>query len=567
MLLALLALSALASARPGPAAGGPCRLAVLSIGVNDYSGYRALRAAYAGDLNGGRLMSLGSAVLDAQRFARHLATTWRCGGEPKVVVLTDEDATGPNVVTQLRALQQTPADYVVIYVASHGGPLGPADAASAPDFVLPLYPTRDCRDAATLADLVRKECALTGRRIKSLLDQLQARRQLLVMDAGIGGLGSLFLAGLAERNPLAAALAGQSRAIISTRGPAPESPAGGLLTTTLLDSTLAAAIRDDLSAEPKGALDRLLGARLERLESNGARFGPTVYYERDLLPLLSSMQASIENLPSRGTGTAGPPPSAATPRPLGLGNYALIVGTSEFDAANQWRHLANPVPDAAALDSVLRSRYGFKTILLTNPTKREFQLGIKALRERIGSDSASQVLIFVAGHGLYDETSGSGALVHRDSKATAEDEFLDTYTTFPFFASMANALGSRHVLVMLDVCFGGLFSGQLGSAGHRGDEQVYAGLSAQEYAARALGYRTRQYLTSGGKEYVPDGRPGYHSPFASRLLELLRRGATSGRYVSLVQLRAAVEDLNPQPRAGGFGEDEPGSDIVLLPAR
>lgn len=64
---------------------------------------------------------------------------------------------------------------------------------------------------------------------------------------------------------------------------------------------------------------------------------------------------------------------------------------------------------------------------------------------------------------------------------------------------------------------------------------------------------------------MPDGRPGYHSPFASRVLDALRRGATSGHFISIVQLRAAAEDLTPEPRAGGFGEDEPGSDFVLLP--
>ncbi len=563
--LLLLASLTVAGPGPGPKIAGPCRLMVLTVGVNDYSAYTSLRVQYAGYDRPYRLMSLGSAEKDAQRFARHLASTWKCQTEPHVEILTGAEATGTNVIERLQVMQKVAADYVVLYFASHGGPFGQVPGQPVQDFALPLSPSPNCVRAQSLAELVSLSCALTGRRIKSLLDQVQARRQLLVMDAGIGGLGSIFLAGLAERNPLGADLAGQSRAIISTRGPAPENDNGGFLTTALLDSALAGAIRDDLQDEPKGALTQLLNARVAQLEPAGTGFGPTVFYERDLLPLLSTLQSNADTLPTRGTGAAGPGPAKPAGRPLGVGNYALIVGTGEYEASNQWRRLANPVMDAAALDSVLRTRYGFSTFLLTNPTKREFQLGIKALRERVGSDSQSQVLVFVAGHGLYDQKSGSGALVHRDSKATGEDEFLDSYTPFPFFASMANALASRHVLVVLDVCFGGLFSGQLRDAGHRGDEQAYAGLSVQEYAGRALVYRTRQYLTSGGKEYVPDGRPGYHSPFASRILEALRRGATSGRFVSVVQLRAAAEDLTPQPRAGGFGDDEPGSDFVLLP--
>ena len=459
----LLLLAGLLAASPGPKTG-PCRLAVLTIGVDDYSGYTALRVDYAGGEGGSRLMSLGSAALDARRFARHLAATWNCGGEPHIEVLTDRAATGPNVIARLIALQQVAADYVVIYVASHGGPFSTVPGQAAQDFALPLAPSPEC--AATRSPRrpgTGSPARSPGGGSSRYWTSCQARRQLLVMDAGIGGLGSIFLAGLAERNPLGASLAGQSRAIISTRRPAMETPEGGLLTTALLDSSLATAIRADLQGEPSGSLTELLDARVGRRPS----FGPTVYYERDLLPLLSAVQAARESLPSRGTGVAGAPASPAARRPLGLGNYALIVGTGEFVAAGQWRPLANPVADAAALDSVLRSRYSFKTIHLTNPTKREFQLGIKALREQVGTDSASQVLIFVAGHGLYDETSGSGALVHRDSKTTAEDEFLDSYTTFPFFASMANALATRHVLVVLDVCFGGLFNGRLGASGHR----------------------------------------------------------------------------------------------------
>ena len=42
------------------------------------------------------------------------------------------------------------------------------------------------------------------------------------------------------------------------------------------------------------------------------------------------------------------------------------------------------------------------------------------------------------------------------------------------------------------------------------------------FIERKKKYKTRLYLTSGGKEYVPDGRPGHHSPFARKFLEALR---------------------------------------------
>src|SRR5437899_419980 len=79
-----------------------------------------------------------------------------------------------------------------------------------------------------------------------------------------------------------------------------------------------------------------------------------------------------------------------------------------------------------------------------------------------------------------------------------------------------------------------------------------------------LRYKTRQYFTSGGKEYVPDGRPGHHSPFAFRLIDALRRTSASGGILTLAQLKVAVERLDPQPRAGAFGDDEPGGDFLFV---
>ena len=43
-----------------------------------------------------------------------------------------------------------------------------------------------------------------------------------------------------------------------------------------------------------------------------------------------------------------------------------------------------------------------------------------------------------------------------------------------------------------------------------------------EYINRKLKLKTRKFLTSGGKEYVSDGRPGQHSPFVRKLLEAIR---------------------------------------------
>ncbi|MFO0701106.1 MAG: hypothetical protein U0236_17930 [Nitrospira sp.] len=77
-------------------------------------------------------------------------------------------------------------------------------------------------------------------------------------------------------------------------------------------------------------------------------------------------------------------------------------------------------------------------------------------------------------------------------------------------------------------------------------------------------YKTRRYLTSGGTEYVPDGRPGAHSPFARKLLEALRSYGGKDGYLTIDNIQQYVEKVTPEPRAGSFGAHDPGGDLVLL---
>ena len=84
------------------------------------------------------------------------------------------------------------------------------------------------------------------------------------------------------------------------------------------------------------------------------------------------------------------------------------------------------------------------------------------------------------------------------------------------------------------------------------------------YIQRKLRFKTRKYLTSGGKEYVPDGRPGRHSPFAAKILEALRNYGGRDKIITLPELMGYLDKINPEPRTGGFGDNEPGSDFVFV---
>ena len=63
---------------------------------------------------------------------------------------------------------------------------------------------------------------------------------------------------------------------------------------------------------------------------------------------------------------------------------------------------------------------------------------------------------------------------------------------------------------------------------------------------------------------MPDGRPGMHSPFASKFLEGLRSYGGRDDVITLPELYNWLEKLTPEPRVGSFGTNEPGSDFIFV---
>ena len=98
---------------------------------------------------------------------------------------------------------------------------------------------------------------------------------------------------------------------------------------------------------------------------------------------------------------------------------------------------------------------------------------------------------------------------------------------------------------------------------HRGGEKQNE-FNKNEFILRKMKHKTRQYLTSGGKEYVPDGRPGQHSPFARKIIEGLRSGGGSDGILTISEVFTYVEKVNPEPRHGEFGDNEPGSEFLFI---
>lgn len=237
-------------------------------------------------------------------------------------------------------------------------------------------------------------------------------------------------------------------------------------------------------------------------------------------------------------------------------DYALIIATNDY---NDWTDLTNPVNDAKSIAAELEENYGFKVERLFNPTKSEMITKIREYaRKNYGADD--QLFIFIAGHGQFDEIGKDGYIVAKDSRLN--DDTYDTYVPFSVLRTTIDNNPAKHIFLTMDVCFGGTFDQAIAKRGDDRD-QMYTDIPQNEYISKKLKFKTRMYMTSGGKQYVPDGRPGKHSPFASKFLEALRGYGGAYRVLTASKIWLSVETAKPEPKFGTFGDNEPGSEFVF----
>ncbi|MEN8251733.1 MAG: caspase family protein [Bacteroidota bacterium] len=239
-------------------------------------------------------------------------------------------------------------------------------------------------------------------------------------------------------------------------------------------------------------------------------------------------------------------------------DYALLFATDEYD---EWTDLRNPINDARTIAKELADNYDFKVEIVENYNQDEVLIKIKEYASR-EYNKYDQLFIFFAGHGQFDELLAQGYIVSKDSKK--DDAAKSTYIPHGVLRSAINNIPSDHVLLVMDVCYGGSFDPSITDGSSRGERDIYSEIDLNEFIERRLKFKTRKYITSGGLQYVPDGRPGMHSPFASKVLEGLRSYGGKDNVLTLPELNSWLDRIDPEPRSGSFGNDEPGSDFIFI---
>ncbi len=237
-------------------------------------------------------------------------------------------------------------------------------------------------------------------------------------------------------------------------------------------------------------------------------------------------------------------------------DYALIFATDNYE---NWSDLVNPINDAKTIEGILKDKYGFQTEIILNASLEEMTAKLYDYNTK-RFNPQDQLFVFFAGHGYYDEVLGEGYVVA--SNSLMNDKGKNSYLAHSILRQRLENIKCEHIFLTMDVCFGGTFDPVLAKA--RAGEAMDEATDTQ-YLVRKLTKRTRKYLTSGSKQYVPDGVPGRHSPFAAKFIQSLREvGGGSGRILTLLEMNTYFQKLPTEPRFGGFGTDDSASDFVFV---
>ncbi|WP_077922040.1 caspase family protein [Spirosoma sp. 209] len=258
-------------------------------------------------------------------------------------------------------------------------------------------------------------------------------------------------------------------------------------------------------------------------------------------------------------------------------DYALLIANDTFtDPA--YRPLTNPTFDAREIEALLRDKFGFRTTLLANVTKDSCVRQIRRLASQ-SYGPYDQLFIFFAGHGDFDPVLQQGYAVMTNSKAG--DDGYTNHLSFAYLQDLLAKFRCRHVLLTLDVCYGGTFDSYFATQnpnelkrdgperGVRADVEELGGQTP--FILTKLKPQTRKYLTSGGKETVADGEKGKHSPFARFFIQKLNEAAGSDYRIlpasdlkSYIERQSAITRIGASVKMGSFGSDESNSEFLFI---
>ena len=246
--------------------------------------------------------------------------------------------------------------------------------------------------------------------------------------------------------------------------------------------------------------------------------------------------------------------------------YAVVIANQDYDRTRSgFDSLTTPFADADAVVDLLTRKYGFKTeaklqdgsvvpLYLKDATRHD----IETVLYKIGlvAGEKDTILIYYAGHGIYEEKTTIAFWVPSDAEAGVPISYLSAST----IAESVQRMQANKVIIISDSCFSGALLRGGGEPAAKIDD------ADRERALLTLSQRrSRILISSGNNEPVADRGGKGHSIFAQALITGLEdmphdsfsaRELYDGYLLPLVVANANQEpQYRPIERSGHEGGD------------
>ena len=236
---------------------------------------------------------------------------------------------------------------------------------------------------------------------------------------------------------------------------------------------------------------------------------------------------------------------------IGFGKYyALIIGVSDYNEASNIQSLEGlPTKDARDLKNVLVGKYNFEeenVVLLNNsPTENQILREFVKLKKKVTKQD--NVLIFYAGHGIYDEATETGSWLPSD----ADPEYGLNLISNSTIKDYIKGINSKHTLLISDACFSGSIF------------KTRSYKAAPKSITRKFELPSRKAITSGTLKTVPN-----KSVFLKYLIDRLTNNQS--RYLTARTIFDKIEEpvMNNSKNVPQYGTiqevGDEGGDFVFI---
>ncbi len=223
-----------------------------------------------------------------------------------------------------------------------------------------------------------------------------------------------------------------------------------------------------------------------------------------------------------------------------------------------WPKLNYPIDEAEAIAADLYDIYGFDTLIIRNPSKRQVLAKLESL---LGGSYAAdgQLLLFFSGHGDYRENTKLGFFIPADG--VANDLYQESYLAYTDLKRRVNGIPCPHILLAIDACYSGTFDDEVvfrdppSEWKRMGDE----GQSQRDnFIKEQLKDKSRLFASSGGKVRTPD-----RSQFARQFREALASGGGADGILTFNMLAGYLDKAEPKPHTAGFLDHKGGNFLFI----